>query len=145
MQELKIPQSQIIATNGMMATEWLVFINEFIRLSNAVIASNTISKADAAEFNSVGQAVITGFDADDEISTYLPPMVAYDEQINNIAIDAVRDEQINNVAMVLGHDERIDNTTVLISNDDLLPDNPYALLTAIGQQQYEQQIWSLTV
>lgn len=131
MQPLKIPQSQIISGNGMMASEWLVFINEFIRLCNAVITSGTISKAEDAEFNSV-QQVATATHESNEISTYVAPIIARDEVIDSVPILVSRDEPIINTAIIMQHDEQ--------------PlDNPYALLSAIKQQQYEQQLWSLTV
>jgi len=132
MQKLKIPQSQMVAANGFVTQEWLVFINELMRLNNNVISSGTIEKGDDSDILSIGVASIAPYLNNDELSTYVAPVVMPDEQINNVALALVQDEPINNVQLHMNHDEPIDT-------------NPYALMSAIEQQQYEQQIWSLTV
>lgn len=145
MQPLKIPQSQIIGINGMMAGEWLVFINEFIRLCNAVITSDTINKADDAEQNSLGYASIATTKNDD-VSTYVALASAVnDEPIDSVAVVITNDEPIENVAVTANQGEHVDNTPLVIQQNEQVQDNPYALISAIEQQQYEQQLWSLTV
>lgn len=132
MQKLKIPQSQMVAANGFIAQEWLVFINELIRLSNNVISSGTIEKGNDADVLSIGVSSITPYLDNDVLSTYVAPVITQDEQINNVALALVQDEPINNVALNVGHDEPTEN-------------NPYALMSAIEQQIYDQQIWGLNV
>lgn len=119
MQQLKIPQSQMVAANGFVTQEWLVFINELMRLNNNVISSGTIEKGDDADILSIGVASIAPYLNSDELSTYVAPVI-------------MPDEQINNVALSMSHDEPTEN-------------NPYALISAIEQQLYDQQIWGLNV
>ena len=45
MQQLKLPQSPFVTPNFMVAGEWLVFLNEFIRLLNLLTSSGTIDAA----------------------------------------------------------------------------------------------------
>lgn len=134
MQTLMIPQSPIVNQQGIITQEWLVFMNELIRLSNQVISSDVIDKADGNE-----EMVIEGFKqssiiapSDDEVSTYVAPTIIHEEPIENVSLNIVQDEPINNVALV-------------INSDELPQDNPYALMAAIKQQQYDQEIWSLNV
>ena len=61
MQKLKIPQSQMIAANGFVTQEWLVFINELIRLNNNVISSGTIEKGDDADVLGIGVSSIAPY------------------------------------------------------------------------------------
>ena len=119
MQKLKIPQSQMVAANGFIAQEWLVFINELIRLSNNVISSGTIEKGNDADTLGIGVSSIAPYLNNDVLSTYVAPVVTQDEQINNVALNT-------------SHDEPAEN-------------NPYALMSAIDQQLYDQQIWGLNV
>jgi len=132
MQQLKIPQSQMVAANGFVTQEWLVFINELMRLNNNVISSGTIEKGDDADVLGIGVSSIAPYLDNDVLSTYVAPVITQDEKINNVALALVQDEPINNVALNMSYDEQPQ-------------DNPYALMSAIEQQLYEQQIWSLTV
>lgn len=145
MQPLKIPQSPMVTGKGVMASEWLVFINEFIRLCNAVIVSDTINKANDSEQNSLSYTSIALVSNDYEsIHVALPASI--NELVGSVASVVVgNDDAVQNVAVVINQDDRIDNTSLLNPHDEQLPDNPYALLSAIKQQQYEQQIWSLNV
>ena len=119
MQKLKIPQSQMIAANGFVTQEWLVFINELIRLNNNVISSGTIEKGDNADILGIGVSSITPYLDNDVLSTYAAPVIMPDEQINNVTLNTSYDEPDEN--------------------------NPYALMSAIEQQLYDQQIWGLNV
>lgn len=121
MQTLMIPQSPIVDNRGMMTQEWLVFTNELIRLSNNVITSDVIENVDGSN-----ERIIEGFKQssiimpdDEEVSTYVAPIIIQDEPINNVAL--------------------------VINSDESPQDNPYALMAAIKQQQYDQEIWSLNV
>lgn len=120
MQTLMIPQSPIVDNRGQVTQEWLVFMNELIRLSNNVISSDVVDKADNTD-----EIIIEGLKqssiivpVDDEMATYVTPVIENDEPISNVSLVA--------------------------SNEELPQDNPYALMAAIKQQQYDQQIWSLT-
>ena len=121
MQQLKIPQSPIVTANGLITHEWLVFINELSRLNNRAIGSDTIEKANDAQFNSVGQTSFIGLDmatdSDSDISTTI-------------------NTQADEVVEVVPLQQKV---------DEHLADNPYALLNAIEQRVYEQQIWGLIV
>ena len=44
MQTLMIPQSPIADNRGQVTQEWLVFMNELIRLNNTVISSDVLIK-----------------------------------------------------------------------------------------------------
>lgn len=119
MQTLMIPQSPIVDSRGMMMQEWLVFTNELIRLSNQVISSDVVDKANGNEaliIEGLKQSSII-MPNDDEMSTYVAPVVIQDEPIENVA--------------------------PVINNEELPQDNPYALMSAIEQQQYDQELWSL--
>lgn len=132
MQTLKIPQSPIVTPQGLITQEWLVFVNELIRLNNRVISSGTIDKGDDADVLGIGVSSIAPYLDSDVLSTYVAPVITQDEQISNVALALVQDEPIQ-------------NTAIQITQDDQPQNNPYALMSAIEQQQYEQQIWSLTV
>lgn len=119
MQQLMIPQSPIVNQQGQITQEWLVFMNELIRLSNQVISSDVVDKADGTD-----EAIIEGLrqsniivPEDDEMTTYVMPFVEQDEVIQN--------------------------TPVQITQDDQHQDNPYALISTIEQKIHDQQIWSL--
>ena len=131
MQSLKIPQSPMISGNGLMAGEWLVFMNEFIRLCNNVITSDTINQAASAALIASGFRYAVDFERD--------------ETIQNVAISAYADAQIEAAALAIAKDETINQTSIVVQPDDQPQNNPYALMSAIEQQLYEQQIWSLTV
>lgn len=121
MQQLMIPQSPIVDGRGLVTQEWLVFINELIRLSNQVISSDVIDKADGNDeliIEGLKQSSIV-MQNNDELATYVAPTIIQDEPISSVTITANREE--------------------------LPQDNPYALISAIEQYQYEQQLWSLTV
>lgn len=129
MQTLMIPQSPIVDSRGMMPSEWLVFFNEFIRLSNLVISSDTINQAaDAA-------MIASGFRYTVDVER--------DEIIQNVTVTANSKSKIENVALAITQDEVIQNTAIQITQDDQQQDNPYALISSIEQQLYDQQIWSL--
>lgn len=132
MQTLMIPQSPIADNRGQVTQEWLVFINELIRLSNNVISSGTIEKGDDAGILSIGVSSIRPYLDNDLLSSYVAPVITQDEQITNVALALVQDEPINNVALNMSYDEQP-------------KDNPYALISAIEQQLYDQQIWGLNV
>lgn len=132
MQQLQIPQSPMVAPNGFVTQEWLVFINELMRLNNNVISSDVVDVVNESELTSIAASNIAPYFEESALSTYVAPVITQDEQINNIALALVQDEPISNVQLHMNHDEPIDT-------------NPYALMSAIEQQQYEQQIWSLTV
>lgn len=132
MQTLKIPQSPIVNQQGLITQEWLVFINELIRLNNRVISSGTIEKGDDADILGIGVSSITHYLDNDLLSTYVAPVITQDEQINNVALALVQDEPINSVSLNMNH-------------DDQSQDNPYALISSIEQQLYDQQIWGLNV
>ena len=121
MQQLKIPQSPIVTANGSITNEWLVFINELSRLNNRAIDSDTIEKANDAQFNSVGQTSFIGWDmaADSDSSAYITINTQDDEFIEVVPLQQQADENI--------------------------ADNPYALLNAIEQRVHEQEIWGLIV
>lgn len=119
MQQLMIPQSPIVDSRGMMTQEWLVFTNELIRLSNQVISSDVVDKADGNE-----DLVIEGLK---QSSIYMPES----------------DELTTYVAPIIKQDEPIQNTSIQITQDDQQQDNPYALISAIEQKLYDQQIWGL--
>lgn len=119
MQQLMIPQSLIVDSRGMMTQEWLVFINELIRLSNQVISSEVVDKAgnnDDLTIDSLKQPVVYMPD-NYELSTYVAPVIPQDEPMQN--------------------------TSIQITQDDQQQDNPYALISAIEQKLYDQQIWEL--
>ena len=119
MQQLKIPQSQMVAANGFVTQEWLVFINELMRLNNNVISSDVVDKAD---------------DNDElTITSLMQPSVSIPEN----------DELTTYVTPIIEQDEVIQNTAIQITQDDQQQDNPYALISSIEQQLYDQQIWSL--
>lgn len=119
MQTLMIPQSPIVDNRGLITQEWLVFMNELIRLSNTVISSDAVNKADDNDeltITSLAQpSVYTPENY--ELTTYVTPIIEQDEVIQNTAIQ--------------------------ITQDDQQQDNPYALISSIEQQLYDQQIWSL--
>ena len=119
MQTLNIPQSAIVDSRGLITQEWLVFMNELIRLSNQVISSDVIDKAD---------------DTDDIIIESL--------RLSSIAMPE-SDELTTYVAPVIQQDEVIQHTAVQMMHDDQQQDNPYALISSIEQQLYDQQIWGL--
>lgn len=132
MQQLMIPQSPIVDNRGQITQEWLVFMNELIRLSNNVISSEVIDKADGTD-----EAIIEGLrqssiivPEDDEMATYVMPFVEQDAPIDNVAIPS-------------NSDETIQNTPVQIVQDNQNQDNPYALISTIEQKIHDQQIWSL--
>lgn len=129
MQPLKIPQSPMIARNGMMASEWLVFINEFIRLCNMIITDDIINQALEAAI------IASGFRYSTDVN--------YDETIQNVTMTTAAETQIETVALAIAQDVIIDHTAVVIQQDDQQQDNPYALISSIEQQLYDQQIWSL--
>ena len=120
------------AANGFVTQEWLVFINELIRLNNNVISSGTVDKSNDADVLSIGVSSIAPYINNDELSTYVAPVITQDEQINNVALALAPDEPINNVALNMSHDEPTEN-------------NPYALISSIERQIYDQQIWGLNV
>ena len=129
MQTLMIPQSPMIGGNGLMAGEWLVFMNEFIRLCNNVIISDAINQAASAALIASGFRYAVDFERD--------------ETIQNVAISAYADAQIEAVALTVAKDETIDQASIVVQPDDQQQDNPYALISSIEQQLYDQQIWSL--
>lgn len=119
MQQLMIPQSPIADNRGQVTQEWLVFINELIRLSNQVISSDVVDKADDNDdltIDSLKQPVVYIPD-NSELSTYVAPIIQQDESIQN--------------------------TPIQITQDDQQQDNPYALISAIERKLYDQQIWEL--
>lgn len=124
MQQLKIPQSQFVTPNNMVAGEWLVFLNELIRLGNLIISSDTIKKGDNAEFASIEQNSLIGFD-----------------------IATANSQEVDQVALITPSDDVVPQTTIYANTDEnsATGDNPYAQLSAIEQQLYDQQIWNLTV
>lgn len=132
MQQLMIPQSPIVDNRGQITQEWLVFMNELIRLSNNVISSEVVDKADGTD-----EAIIEGLrqssiivPEDDEMTTYVMSFVEQDVPIDNVATPS-------------NSDETIQNTPVQIVQDNQNQDNPYALISTIEQKIHDQQIWSL--
>ena len=124
MQQLKIPQSQFVTPNNMVAGEWLVFLNELIRLGNLIISSDTIKKGDNAEFASIEQNSLIGFD-----------------------IATANSQEVDQVALITPSDDVVPQTPIYANTDEnsTTGDNPYAQMSAIEQQLYDQQIWNLTV
>lgn len=123
MQQLKIPQSQFVTPNNMVAGEWLVFLNELIRLGNLIISSDTIKKGNNAEFASIEQSFVS-FD-----------------------IATANSQEVAQVALITPSDDVVPQTPIYANTDENIAtgDNPYAQLSAIEQQLYDQQIWNLTV
>ena len=123
MQQLKIPQSQFVTPNNMVAGEWLVFLNELIRLGNLIISSDTIKKGNDAEFASIEQS-----------------FVSLDMAVSN-------NQEVAQVALITPSDDVVPQTPIYANTDEnsATGDNPYAQLSAIEQQLYDQQIWNLTV
>lgn len=119
MQTLNIPQSPIVDNRGLITQEWLVFMNELIRLSNQVISSDVIDKADGND-----DIIIEGL------------------RLSSIAMPE-SDELSTYVAPIIQQDEAIQNTAIQITQDNQQQDNPYALISSIEQQLYDQQIWGL--
>lgn len=132
MQTLMIPQSPIVDNRGLITQEWLVFMNELIRLSNTVISSDVVNKADDNDeliITSLAQpSVYTPENY--ELTTYVAPIIEQDEVIQNTPLSIAQDEPIQ-------------STSIQITQDDQTQDNPYALISSIEQQLYDQQIWSL--
>lgn len=132
MQQLNIPQSPIVDNRGQITQEWLVFMNELIRLSNNVISSDVVDKADDTD-----EIIIEGLKQsnvivpeDIQMSTYVAPITMQYETVGDVAIS-------------ISHDETMQSTPVQIAQDDQQQDNPYALISSIEQQIHDQQIWSL--
>ena len=123
MQQLKIPQSQFVTPNNMVAGEWLVFLNELIRLGNLIISSDTIKKGNDAEFAIIEQS-----------------FVSLDMAVSN-------NQEVAQVALTTPSDDVVPQTPIYANTDEnsATGDNPYAQLSAIEQQLYDQQIWNLTV
>ena len=123
MQQLKIPQSQFVTPNNMVAGEWLVFLNELIRLGNLIISSDTIEKGNNAEFASIEQS-----------------FVSFDMTASN-------NQEVAQVALITPSDDVVPQTVIYANTDEnsATGDNPYAQMSAIEQQLYDQQIWNLTV
>lgn len=123
MQQLKIPQSQFVTPNNMVAGEWLVFLNELIRLGNLIISSDTIEKGNNAEVASIEQSFVS-FD-----------------------IAASNSQEVAQVALITPSDDVVPQTPIYANTDEnsATGDNPYAQMSAIEQQLYDQQIWNLTV
>lgn len=123
MQQLKIPQSQFVTPNNMVAGEWLVFLNELIRLGNLIISSDTIEKGNNAEFASIEQS-----------------FVSFDMTASN-------NQEVAQVALITPSDDVVPQTPIYANTDEnsATGDNPYAQMSAIEQQLYDQQIWNLTV
>lgn len=123
MQQLKIPQSQFVTPNNMVAGEWLVFLNELIRLGNLIISSDTIEKGNNAEFASIEQS-----------------FVSLDMAVSN-------NQEVAQVALITPSDDVVPQTPIYANIDEnsATGDNPYAQMSAIEQQLYDQQIWNLTV
>lgn len=119
MQQLMIPKSPIVDGRGQITQEWLVFMNELIRLSNQVISSDVVDKAkDSSDLIIEGLRLSSiAMPESDELSTYVAPVIQQDEVIQNTAIQ--------------------------VTHDDQQQDNPYALISSIEQQLYDQQIWGL--
>ena len=123
MQQLKIPQSQFVTPNNMVAAEWLVFLNELIRLGNLIISSDTIEKSNNAEFASIEQSFVS------------------------LDIAASNNQEVVQVALITPSDDVVPQTPIYANTDEnsATGDNPYAQMSAIEQQLYDQQIWNLTV
>lgn len=123
MQQLKIPQSQFVTPNNMVAGEWLVFLNELIRLGNLIISSDTIKKGNDAEFASIEQS-----------------FVSLDMAVSN-------NQEVAQVALITPSDDVVPQTPIYANTDEnsATGDNSYAQMSAIEQQLYDQQIWNLTV
>lgn len=123
MQQLKIPQSQFVTPNNMVAGEWLVFLNELIRLGNLIISSDTIKKSNDAEFASIEQSFVS------------------------LDMTASNNQEVAQVALITPSDDVVPQTPIYANTDEnsATGDNPYAQMSAIEQQLYDQQIWNLTV
>ena len=123
MQQLKIPQSQFVTPNNMVAGEWLVFLNELIRLGNLIISSDTIKKSNDAEFASIEQSFVS------------------------LDMTASNSQEVAQVALISPSDDVVPQTPIYANTDEnsATGDNPYAQMSAIEQQLYDQQIWNLTV
>lgn len=122
MQQLKLPQSPFVTPNFMVAGEWLVFLNEFIRLLNLLISSGTIDAAqEAIDLASTTRVTMDFIHAQDDAS-----------QAGVVHLSVNDYEDISQVGLVM-------------QNEEPKVDTPYAQLSAIEQQLYDQQIWNLTV
>lgn len=122
MQQLKLPQSPFVTPNFMVAGEWLVFLNEFIRLLNLLISSGTIDAAqEAIDLASTTRITMDFINAQDDAS------------------------QAGVVHLSINDYEDISQVGLVMQNEEPKVDTPYAQLSAIEQQLYDQQIWNLTV
>lgn len=135
MQQLKIPQSQFVTPNNMVAGEWLVFLNELIRLGNLIISSDTIKKGNNAEFASIGQSFVS-FDM----------TASNSQEVAQVALITQSDDVVPQTPIYANTDaQSVDNVPLQITHEESSGDNPYAQMSAIEQQLYDQQIWNLTV
>lgn len=135
MQQLKIPQSQFVTPNNMVAGEWLVFLNELIRLGNLIISSDTIKKGNNAEFASIEQSFVS-FDI----------AASNSQEVAQVALITPSDDVVPQTPIYAKIDaQSVDNVPLQITYEESSSDNPYAQLSAIEQQLYDQQIWNLTV
>lgn len=135
MQHLKIPQSQFVTPNNMVAGEWLVFLNELIRLGNLIISSDTIEKGNNAEFASIEQSFVS-FDM----------TTSNNQEVAQVALITPSDDVVPQTPIYANTDaQSVDNVPLQITHEESSCDNPYAQLSAIEQQLYDQQIWNLTV
>ena len=135
MQQLKIPQSQFVTPNNMVAGEWLVFLNELIRLGNLIISSDTIEKGNNAEFASIEQSFVS-FDI----------AASNSQEVAQVALITPSDDVVPQTPIYANTDtQSVDNVPLQITHEESSSDNPYAQMSAIEQQLYDQQIWNLTV